>query len=159
MNRRKKIALMTLPVLALVVMGSSVASAYGNRTQELTEEQESALEEAYALRTEGERDQAREVLKRAGIPHLVHRGLAQRANGHEGQDQIYAAIDAHDYTAFKNLTIDAPFAPMVTEESFAKLVEAHALRKVGDKAGAEQILKDLGFPRHGKGSHRYMHSH
>lgn len=152
MTRNKKIALLTLPVFALVVFGSSVSTAYGRGISfdGLTSEQQSALEEARELQKNGESDEARKILKKAGVSHMMHQGFS-RGKGtqkamHGRHGALQAALDAHDYTAFKNATIDAPFAGLVTEASFSKLVEAHTLRKKGDKEGAQKILQGLGFP-------------
>lgn len=157
MTRNKKIALATLPALALVVLGSSVASAHMRTPHELTEEQQSALLEARELRKEGSGEEARRVLKEAGIaPHMTHmfkRGgvgwiKEEREQRHEA---LHEALEHKDFEAFKKATADAPFASMVTEENFAKLVEAHELRKAGDHEGALQLLQELGFPGKGRG--------
>jgi predicted Zn-dependent protease len=37
--------------------------------------------------------------------------------------------------------------PEITPEIFAKLVEADKLRQVGDKAGAQKIMSELGFKK------------
>lgn len=170
MNRKKKIALATLPVLALVILGSSVASAQTGFSRTLTEEQRSAVEEAHQLRKEGSVAEARAVLKKAGLNaglmHRFHKGRGGRdmsAAEHEAMrsqhEAIKDAIDANDYDAFVKATVGAPFMDMVTLENFATLVEAHTLHESGDKAGARALLKDL-VPgdMHGKThSFRSMH--
>lgn len=150
--------LATLPAIALIVMGSSVsaASAFGGMSQgastELTSDQESALEEARELRKNGEGKEAHEVLKRAGLLHgkgwFVRGGKGNdKESSHHSYHAIQAALDAKDYTAFKNSVVGLPFASLVTEDSFERLVKAHELRKNGDLKGAQQIVKDLGFPQ------------
>ncbi|MBX9907049.1 hypothetical protein K2X96_04110 [Patescibacteria group bacterium] len=161
MTKRKKIALATLPALALIILGSSVASAYSPRAfAELTEEQRSALEEARELFKEGSRDEAKEVLKEAGLPEFRGHGKGHGMKDMTEEERekmaikhqaLKEAVENNDFAAFKEATLDAPFRDMVTEENFTKLVEANKLREAGDKEGAFEILKELGF---GKGMHR-----
>ena len=166
MTRKKRIALATLPALALVVLGTSVASAHMRGPRELSEEQRTALEEARELRKEGNEEEARSVLVEAGLsPERPLRGMhgghgmgALHDGGmHEQREKIHAALEAHDYAAFKEATVDAPFSAMVTEENFEKLVEAHKLREAGDLDGAFAIMRELGFPEKGPRWGRGMH--
>ncbi len=171
MTKKKKIALATLPMLALIVLGSSVASVYAAPFEGLTEEQRSALLEARELRKEGDAEGARDILKNAGIPlgKFHSRGKDMQGKGmsntdreqmHVRHEALRDAVEKNDFDAFKAATLDAPFADMVTPANFAKLVEAHELREAGDKDAARKILEDIGFPRpmhgggmmHGKGS-------
>ncbi len=158
--------LATLPAIALLVLGSSVASAYQGRMIDLTEEQRAALDEARELRKDGDKEAARDVLKEAGLnPGFHHmRGHGKLHTVEELEimkvrhEAIRVAIEENDYSAFKAATVDAPFAEMVTEESFTKLYEAHLLREAGDFSGAHEMLKGLGLPHPGhqgmRGGHR-----
>ncbi len=161
MTKNQKIALMTLPALALVLLGSSVADigiASANigieRDRGLTSEQRAVLLQARELRKEGNNDEARALLKDAGLnPKMRHHRMKHMGGAEMRAEHkvIKQAIEDNDFTAFKNATAEAPFAAMVTKENFAKLVEAHTLRKSGDKEGARTLLKDLGFPHGGHG--------
>lgn len=148
---------MTLPALALLVLGSSVASAHGGKDffAGLTEEQRSALEEARELRKEGDLESAREVLKGAGFdpemrrPHMLAKTEEERTEMQKRHEAILSAIEENDFEAFQDAVADAPFATLVTEENFAKLVEAHKLLEAGDKEGARALFEDMGYgPRH-----------
>jgi hypothetical protein len=164
MNKHKKIIIATLPALALVVLGASVASAYGGPDlmfkwgKELSEEQRAAIEEARELRKEGDNEAARDVLKDAGLDPKMRGPKMMRMLTDEERDAfrakheaIRAAIEAEDFEAFKDATAGMPFADMVTEENFEKLLEAHELMEAGDKEGAFEIFKDLEMPPFGHG--------
>ncbi len=158
MNKHKKIIIATLPVLALVVLGASVASAYTGPDfrfrpdYDLSEEQRTAIEEARELRKEGDKDGARNVLKEAGLDPEM-RGHRMRALTDEEReamrakhDAIRTAIEQEDFEAFKTATADAPFADMVTEENFKKLIEAHELMEAGDREEALELFREIDIP-------------
>ena len=157
MTRNKRIMLATLPALALVVLGTSVASAHMRTPRELSEEQRSALEEARQLRKEGNTKEAHEVLRGVGLHQgVLHHarkdhaeGMMYGAEARERHEAMRAAIEAGDYDAFKSATVDAPFADMVTAENFEKLVAAHKLHEDGDHEAAFALMRELGFPGNG----------
>jgi hypothetical protein len=159
MNRRKKILLATLPALALVVLGASVTSAHSRMLRDLTEEQRAAIAEARTLFKEGNDEEAKEVLKGAGLPPLPPK--FHKMHGHqEGIERHHAireAVNANDFEAFQEAMMGTPFADMVTEENFAKLVEAHGLMENGEFEKAHELLEGLGFPH--PGGHRMHHMH
>lgn len=152
MNRRKRIALATLPALALIILGSSVASAQGFRG--FNETQKAALMQARELRKEGEDTKAKEILLNAGIDpsaHAFHGKGHMRGGAHfagvstSTRQAIHDAVAHNDYGAFTTAIAGSPFAGTVTEDNFAKLVEAFQLRESGDKKGARTLLQNLGF--------------
>jgi len=151
MNQRKKALLMTLPALALLVMGSSVAYAsYGTSFDALTEEQKTALEEARELRREGSGDEARKVLLDAGLDPSVFKKHMKGMHGnfamHEKREAMHAALKDNNYSAFVAAIEDTPFAKEMTEEKFALLVRAEKLRAEGKFEEAHTLLQDAGFP-------------
>ncbi len=153
MNQRKKALLMTLPALALLVMGSSVAYAYGTPFDTLTEEQRSALEEARALRKEGSIDEAKKVLTDAGLkPHMFKKHMMKGMQEHD-RDAMHAkhiaiqtALKENKYEDFLEAIVDTPFAKDMTKEKFALLVRAEKLRAEGKFEEAHTLLQDAGFP-------------
>lgn len=82
-------------------------------------------------------------------------GSIRQAPQHEA---VHAALLANDYKAFKTAIAAVPKppdAPEITEAIFSKMAEAEKLRQSGDRAGAEKIMKELGFKvpgGHRKGS-------
>jgi hypothetical protein len=63
-------------------------------------------------------------------------------------EAVHTALRANDYEAFKSAIAQVPRptgAPEITEAVFAKMVEAEKLRQSGDRAGAQAIMKELGF--------------
>lgn len=146
MTRKKKIALLTLPLVAFVVLSSSAASSYAWNG---TNEQKTARREARELRKGGENEEARKVLRKAGVTrfgHKKHKG-AHVAQGKEwNRIEIRKALETHDFNAFRNAVAYAPFASLVTQESFDTLVKAYKLRSAGDFEGARDMLRDVGFP-------------
>lgn len=155
MNRRKKIALATLPALALLVLGSSVASAH-MRPFALTEEERTAIEEARELRKEGDLEGARDALLEAGLdPHrrfakMRHGMMHMHSGGGEKHAALIEAIENNDYAAFTRAIAGTPFGEALREDEFAILVKAHELRVAGDFEGAREILQDLPHPKRGE---------
>lgn len=63
-------------------------------------------------------------------------------------EAIHTALRTNDYAAFTKAIAQMPKpadAPEITEAVFAKMVEAEKLRQSGDRAGAQAIMKELGF--------------
>lgn len=152
-----------IPALGLFVLGGVVtatASAHeGNgerfqawlQSQDLTDEQQAAVEEARELRQTGDKEGAREIIENAGIE------LPERPSKEERQERreaVRTAVEANDYDAFVVATQSAPFADQVDEAFFAAFVEAHELREAGDREGAREILEGLGLKPH----HKHPHS-
>lgn len=119
----------------------------------LSEEQKSALSAAHELKKAGDSEAARDKLIEAGIDEDTLHSL--RNAGHEVRSEIKAAVEANDYEAFKAATEGTPMEEQVTsEDSFAKLVEAHELREAGDHEGARAIMDELGLkPQEHKKGH------
>ncbi len=160
---QSKSLLIAIAALALTATG---VQAYGGSKlltrAGLTEDQQSALEEAHTLRQEGDFVAARDTLVEAGIDEDVLRSL--RDSMHESRAAVHAALEDGDYEAFKDAIIDTPLADSITtEEEFELFREAHELRRAGDREGADEIFNELGIEtpthrpymmgRHGHGPH------
>ena len=76
-----------------------------------------------------------------------------KAHFKETKQAIHEAITNSDYEAFAEIASETPFAESISEETFAKLVEAHALREAGDKEGARAIMEELGIKKIGHKAH------
>jgi len=148
LSRDQKIAALALPVLLFGILGASYAYA---DFSDLTDEQRSAIEEAHSLREAGNYEAAKKVLEGADLPlHPPHRGFGKGST-------IRTAIENNDYDAFARAAQNSPFADMVSEDLFATLREAQALRESGDFAGARQLLEDAGVPQPPHGPHGPWH--
>lgn len=60
---------------------------------------------------------------------------------------IKAAIINDDYETFSKLVEDSPMQIEISEDTFNKMVEAHALRVAGDYESAIKIMSDLGLKK------------
>jgi len=91
----------------------------------------------------------------ASLPFLVSASGNTTKQNRPNRVAFENAIESGDYATFKSLTNGKalPNAPEITEEIFQKLVEAHKLRKAGDKEGAEKIMTELGLK---KPAHAHM---
>lgn len=155
----KKFSLGVMPLLALVALSGATAFAAdpsqfsdGFRPKvEITEAQRVILTQIKTLHDEGKFDEARELAKSSGIPKLLkpfrgaHKDHANKWPNHENRKKIDEALTNNDFATFKTLIANTPFASVVTEQTFAKLVEAHALREKGDHEAARKIMEELGF--------------
>ncbi len=85
----------------------------------------------------------------ASLPFFVSAAQVTTNKTRPNKIAIENALDSGDYTTFKNLTSsNNRFGNIeITEEIFLKLVEAHRLRKAGDKVGAEKIMTELGLKK------------
>lgn len=90
----------------------------------------------------------------ASLPFFVSAAQVTNNKTRPNRVAIENALDSGDYATFKDLTATGQrFEGVeITEEIFLKLVEAHKLRKAGDKVGAEKIMTELGLkkPDHGR---------
>ncbi|MFZ2682089.1 MAG: hypothetical protein WAZ14_03290 [Patescibacteria group bacterium] len=139
-----KKTLLALPALAILlgVGGAGTAYAHGLAGEGLTEEQQASYETLKELMHDGKIEEAKAFAAEAGLPNLKH-GKRLRLDP-EKQEAIQAALDAADYSAFAELTAEAPFADELTPENFSRLVEAHTLMEAGDMEGARAILDEVG---------------
>lgn len=62
--------------------------------------------------------------------------------------EVREAVANNDYEAFVELTANAPFAEDISEETFAVMVEAHALMESGDREGARELMSSAGLEGH-----------
>ncbi|MFC1615672.1 hypothetical protein ACFL21_00895 [Patescibacteria group bacterium] len=81
------------------------------------------------------------------------KGPGMHGDGEKGEkmEGVKAALEAGDYQAFLDaVPEDAPIREKITEENFAKMLEAHQLMESGDKEGAKAIMEELGIkpPKH-----------
>ncbi len=86
----------------------------------------------------------------ASLPFLVSAANNPTTNKTRANKEAFeTALDSGDYTTFKTLSSNHPrFDDIeITEAIFNKLVEAHKLRKSGDKVGAEKIMTELGLKK------------
>lgn len=150
MNTNKTLKI-TVSALAFLVLSAGSVYAYSGqqfrRFDELTDEQIVILEEARALREDGDIESAHELIEDAGLdmPRLRGHGFPKKLN--EKHEAIRKAIETDDYEAFLDITEDSRMQVEVDEEVFNKMVEAHSLRVGGDIEGAREIMDSLGFER------------
>jgi hypothetical protein len=142
-----------IPVVAFAATATAASAFAGTDLLskldvDLTEAQQSALEEAHTIREEAFKE-AKTVLENAGIDAAKMREIheAMHEARQEHREAVKAAIEANDYDAFVAATAEGPMGDTVdTQAEFEKLVEAHNLMKSGDREGAKQIMEELGFP-------------
>lgn len=122
--------------------------------EKITADSFSKYIEAYNLR-----EQARQIEEELGITGFGDRGPGDqgpKGNGPDSKNRqaIMTAIENSDYSAWKEAIGNSPMAEKITEENFAKFVEAHTLRQAGKFDEASQIEEELGIkmggPRHGQ---------
>ena len=145
-----------IPVAAFALTATSVSAFNPDvlRDAGLSEDQVSAFETAHELKKEGDRDAARDVLAEAGIDldTLEEVRNAMRAEREDRRADIKAAVEAEDYDEFQ-LAIEGTRLEdkIQSEADFETFVEAHELRKTGNKAEAKELLSELGIEKpHGK---------
>ncbi|MFZ2151967.1 MAG: hypothetical protein WAV09_02545 [Minisyncoccia bacterium] len=159
----KKFSLTVMPLLALVALsGPTVFAADVSTTNtsfrprvQITEAQKTVLAQIKTLHEQGKIEEAKALAKSSGIPKLLkpfrggHKDHANKWPNHENRKKIDVALENNDFATFKTLIANTPFASVVTEATFTKLVTAHALREKGDHEGARKIMDELGFKGHG----------
>jgi len=87
------------------------------------------------------------------VAGIAASSYAFRGNFHEGKpnfnseqhEAIKEAIENNNYEAWQELMAGKPMAEKITEENFAKLVEAHNLILDGKYEEARAIKKELGI--------------
>lgn len=85
----------------------------------------------------------------ASLPFFVSAAQVTNNKTRPNKTAFESALDSGDYTTFKDIvsTGNRFEGVEITEEIFLKLVEAHRLRKAGDKVGAEKIMTELGLKK------------
>lgn len=158
---KKKIIIPGLFLGALLATGATASAFYPGTLDlaafaDFSDTQKAAIEDAFEIRQTAEAE-ATAVLDAAGVDReAMHEAM------HEYRDvqreAFDAALEANDYEAFAELVANTPMADDLTQEVFAKLVEAHTLREAGDDDGARAIMEALktdlgveGFPGFGPG--------
>ena len=121
---------------------------------DITDTQVAALEEAHELRQAGaDEDEIRAVLEEAGVDRetLQEVRAAVKEVRKEARAAIEVTLEAEDYDAFLEAADGTKLADAVTSETdFELLVEAYELKESGDKAGAAEIMAELGVEKHDK---------
>ena len=117
-----------------------------------TEENFNKATEAHQLMQDGKHEEAKQLLRDAGLPMMGH-GKDGTRDGMdpEARDAIKEALDNSDYEAFKELKADKPMSNKITEKNFDKLIESHNLREAGGHEGARVIMEELGLGMKGLG--------
>ncbi|MFT5037097.1 MAG: hypothetical protein ACI9VM_000672 [Candidatus Azotimanducaceae bacterium] len=150
-----------IPVAAFAVSVTGVSAFNGDILEKagLSNEQISAFEEAHALREEGNREAARDVLLEAGVDTQTMESIREAMHEHrkEMKGAIHDAVENNDFEAFKEASEGSPLSEIITTDSdFDLFVEAYILREEGDKDATRAIMEDLGFEGKMHG-HRGMH--
>jgi len=147
--KNKKLIVPVLALALLVSAGVTSVALANNGMREMpeavlatfTSSEQAAIQEAEAIRIEAH-TRAQAVLSAAGVTeeelHNAFKGAMK-----EHRAEVASAIEANDYNAFVAATAGGPRAETITQEAFAKIVEAHKLFKSGDKEGAMEIRKEL----------------
>ncbi len=146
MQYNRKILLPSLVLGALAATGATASAFYPGALDlaafaDFSDTQKAAIEDAFEIRQNAEAE-AQAVLDAAGVdPEAMHEAMHDYR---EVQREAFdAALEANDYEAFADLVANTPMADDLTEEVFAKLVQAHALREAGDHDGARTIMEAL----------------
>ena len=122
----------------------------------LSEDQQSALEEAHTFRKEGDFTAARDTLVEAGIDENVLRSL--REEMHESRAAMHNALEEGDYESFKTAVVDTPLSDIITtEEDFELFREAHELKRNGEFEEAQEIFDELGIEGPARRPHMMGH--
>ncbi len=144
----RKSSYLVIPIAAFALMATN-ASAFNTDALEkagLTDDQIEAFKEAQELRSDGDRDGARDVLAGAGIDldvlDEVRRAAVNERDDH--REAIDQAIADDSFDEFIALDLTGPLEVIDTEAEFEKLVEAHSLRDAGDYTAAREIFDELG---------------
>ena len=133
----------TLGIAAVLFAGISSAQA---AKREYTQAQRDAIAQARDLRAAGDIAGAKKVLGDANVVRATH--VKHRVPTEEQRAMFQAvktAVETEDYAAFQASAGTYLTTRVDTEADFAKLVEANQLRKAGDREGAVEIMKELGF--------------
>lgn len=91
----------------------------------------------------------------AGMTALTQAATPAKIDHVRGErlDAVHQALENNDYTAWSEALANHPKAEeFVSEETFAKLQEAHALVEAGDREGAKALLDEAGIhpPKSGR---------
>lgn len=107
------------------------------------------LTEAHRLAQEGKYEEARQIKEELGLKgHEMKKGHGKGFGmSDEEHEAIWQALENNDYNAWKEAMGDRKMAGEIDESEFAKLVEAHNLRKEGQFTEASEIMEELGLRR------------
>lgn len=115
--------------------------------------------EAHNLMKEGDFEGAKAIREELGFPvkpngkhKMKHSTLKLRTPGGNGQKGeikavIIEAIEAGDYSAWKEAIGDKPITEQISEDDFGQFVEMHNLIKAGEREGAKAIADELGIKK------------
>jgi hypothetical protein len=143
--------------LAMLIAGTGITSAYNGfdrlEGQQLTDGQKSAIEGIRDLMRDGKIDEAQTLAEESGLPHFAGNRMGMgkgMMRENPDRDAVREAVENNDYATFVELRKNMPFAEDVSEETFAKMVEAHKLMLAGDRDSAFEIMKEIA-PEKGTG--------
>ncbi len=144
-----------IPVAAFAVTVAGASAFNSDALQKLdlglTDTQVSAIEEVHNLKDSGAtREEVKAILDEAGLDREKMQEV--RKAMHEVRETQHEAVDLaianNDYDAFVVAIADSPLADKITSEAdFQKFAEAQALRKSGDREGADKIMLELGIEK------------
>lgn len=149
MNRTAKALLIPVAAFAVTMTGMTALSRDVLASAGLNDDQIIAFQTAQDLRSQGDREAARDTLVDAGIDERVIQAVrdAMQAYRTKHPDAIETAVLHDDYTAFQAATTGSPLADLITsEDEFTRFAEAIRLRNEGDVTTADDIFADLGLP-------------
>lgn len=164
MNKTAKSLLIPIAAFAVTATGVSAFNSDILEKAGLSSEQIAAFETAHELKTEGEKDAAREVLKAAGVDFATMQAIRAAHQEERGahREAIAEAVKNNDYDSFIAAIEGSPLADIVnTEADFAQFVEAHTLRTQAQEILSELGVKtgEAGYGRQGGGHHGLMFGH
>ena len=148
MKNKTKALLIPIAAFAVTVTGASAFNSPVLENAGLDTGQIAAFEQAHELRESGDKDAARDILMNAGVDMDTMRGVRDAMKEHRAQmhEAVEEALENGDYDAFLKAVQDSPMEEKVdSPEEFDLFIEAHELRESGDKEGAREVMKDLGF--------------
>lgn len=121
----------------------------------LTEEKFNLIVRAYRLEKSGDMSGAMTLLRNSGIPGYVlmpgrSEGVKQgRSKQEDNSAELIAAFQSGDYAAWKALMEQrggGVILGLVNADNFTRFAEAKLLQAAGDRAAAQAVMEELGFP-------------
>ncbi len=157
MKINKKTAVSTLALIGLTLGATVSAAEVKSRPmfENITSVQRSMLEEAHQLHQLGKDDEAKELIKSAGIdfPGFGHKkDRREHSNGMGQMQKFKNLIEQNDFASFQKMVAETPMGKIInTEEKFNALVQAHELKIEGKYDEAKQVLVEANIEPFGFG--------
>ena len=113
-------------------------------TEKITQDNFAKFVQAHELMREGQVEEAKAIHEELGIPGI---GFRKGGRGMQPQNQteLFQAMENNDYAAWKELMGDNPITEKITQDNFAKFVQAHELMREGQVEEAKAIHEELGL--------------